>query len=100
VGSMVLRLHKMRVIDLRDSYLFRIYQRYSAVIVEEISDRVVVNVLSGVQDEMKHGSPVVSRILLEVIRPQKDVLVNWLSDRLTHASEEHYERYKEHYRDM
>jgi len=95
VGSMVLRLHKMRVIDLRDSYLFRIYQRYSAVIVEEISDRVVVNVLSGVQDEMKHGSPVVSRILLEVIRPQKDVLVNWLSDRLTHASEEHYERYKE-----
>ncbi len=98
VGSMVLRLHKMRVIDLRDSYFFRIYQRYSAVIVEEISDRVVVNVLSGVQDEMKHGSPVVSRILVEVIRPQKDVLVNWLSDRLTHASEEHYERYREQLR--
>jgi len=98
VGSMVLRLHKMGVIDLRDSYLFRIYQRYSAVIVEEVSDRVVVNVLNGVQEELKHGTPVVSRIILEVIRPQKEVLVEWLSSRITAASEEHYERYQEQLR--
>ena len=95
VGSMVVRLHKMGVIDLRDSYLFRIYQRYSAVIVEEVSDRVVVNVLNGVQEELKHGTPVASRIILEVIRPKKEVLVEWLSSRITSASEEHYERYQE-----
>lgn len=95
VGSMVLRLHKMGVIDLRESYFFRIYQRYSAVVVEEVSDRVVVNVLNGVQDELKHGTPVASRIILEVIRPQKDVLVEWLSSRITSASEHHYERYQE-----
>lgn len=93
-GSMVWRLHKMEVIDLRQSSLFGIYERYKAMIVEEISDRVVVNVLSGVQDEVKHGSPVVSRIVLEVLRPQKEVLVEWLSERLTHVSEEHYERYR------
>ena len=92
---MVLRLHKMGVIDLRQSYFFRIYQRYSAVIVEEVSDRVVVNVLSGVQDELKHGTPVASRIIVEVIRPQKEVLVEWLSSRITAASEQHYERYQE-----
>lgn len=95
VGSMVVRLHKMGVIDLRDSYLYRIFQRYSGVIVEEVSDRVVVNVLSGVQDELKHGTPVVSRIIMEVVRPQKDVLVEWLSSRITAASEQHYERYQE-----
>lgn len=95
VGSMVVRLHKMGVIDLRDSYFFRIYQRYSAVIVEEVSDRVVVNVLNGVQEELKHGTPVASRIILEVIRPQKEVLVEWISSRITAASEEHYERYQE-----
>ena len=99
VGSMVLRLHKMRVIDLRDSSLFRMYQRYSAVIVEEVSDRVVVNVLEGVQDELKHGTPVVSRIILEVIRPQKDVLVEWLSTRIKHASDHHYESYQEQLRE-
>ncbi|MCF8275391.1 MAG: hypothetical protein K9J17_01550 [Flavobacteriales bacterium] len=98
VGSMVLRLHKMGVINLRDSYLFRIYLRYSAVVVEEISDRVVVNVLEGVQEELKHGTPVASRIILEVIRPQKEVLVEWLSSRITTASEQHYERYQEQLR--
>ncbi|MBL4587494.1 MAG: hypothetical protein JKX84_10645 [Flavobacteriales bacterium] len=95
VGSMVLRLHKMGVIDLRDGFLFRMYQRYSAVVVEEISDRVVVNVLSGVQEEMKHGTPLVSKIIVEVIRPQKEVLVEWLSSRIKHASDHHYERYQQ-----
>lgn len=98
VGSMVLRLHKMGVINLRDSYLFKIYKRYSAVIVEEVSDRVVVNVLHGVQDELKDGTPVASRIVVEVIRPQKEVLVEWLSSRITAASEQHYERYQEQLR--
>lgn len=99
VGSMVLRLHKMGVIDLRQSYIFRIYQRYSAVLVEEVSDRVVVNVLTGVQEEMKHGTPVVSKIIVEVIRPQKEILVNWLSARIKQASAHHYERYQEQLRE-
>ena len=97
-GSMVWRLHKMEVIDLRKSSLFNIFERYRAVLVEEVSDRVVVNVLSGVQEEMKHGSPVVSRIILDVVRPQKDVLVEWLSSRITAASEQHYERHQEQLR--
>ena len=92
---MLFRLHKMGVINLRESYLFNIFNRYSAVIVEEISDRVVVNVLEGVQDELKLGTPVASRIIVEVIRPQKEVLVEWLSSRITMASEQHYERYQE-----
>ena len=99
VGSMVLRLHKMGVIDLRQSYIFRIYQRYSAVLIEEVSDRVVVNVLTGVQEEMKHGTPVVSKIIVEVIRPQKEILVNWLSARIKQASDHHYERYQEQLRE-
>lgn len=94
-GSMVWRLHKMEVIDLRQSYFFNIFERYTAVIVEEVSDRVVVNVLSGIQDEMKHGTPVVSRVIVEVFRPQKELLVEWLSSRITSASEQHYERYQE-----
>lgn len=95
IGSMIVRLHKMGVIDLRQSYFFGIYQRYSAILVEEVSDRVVVNVLSGVQDEMQHGSPVASRIIMDVIRPQKEILVNWLSGRVTAASELHYEHYQQ-----
>jgi hypothetical protein len=75
-GSMIWRLHKMEVIDLHQSSLFAIFERYRAMIVEEISDRVVVNVLSGVQEELKHGTPVVSRIILEVYQEQLRAYVN------------------------
>lgn len=98
IVSMVLRLHKMQVIDLRQSYVWRIFDRYRAVIVEEVSDRVVVNVLEGVQDELKHGNPVVGRILTEVLKPQKEVLAEWLSHRIRAVGEHNYERHSERLR--
>jgi hypothetical protein len=99
VASMVLRLHKMEVIDLRQSYLWRIFDKYRAVVVEEISDRVVVNVLEGVQDELKHGNPVVGKILNEVLRPQKEFLAEWLSHRIRAVGEHNYERHSERLRE-
>lgn len=99
VASMVLRLHKMGVIDLRQSYLWRIFDKYRAVVVEEISDRVVVNVLEGVQDELRHGNPVVGKILNEVLRPQKEFLAEWLSHRIRAVGEHNYERHSERLRE-
>lgn len=98
VGSMVFRLHKMGVIDLRQTYVWRIFNKYTAVIVEEISDRVVVNVLEGVQDELKQGSPVVGKILNEVLRPQRQVLAEWLSHRVRAVGEQNYEQHSERLR--
>ncbi len=99
VGSMVFRLHKMGVIDLRQSYVWRIFDKYRAVIVEEISDRVVINVLEGVQSELKQGSPVVGKILNEVLRPQRQVLAEWLSHRVRAVGEHNYERHSERLRE-
>jgi len=99
IVSMVLRLHKMKVIDLRQSYFYRFFEKYRAVVVEEISDRVVINVLEGVQDELHHGNPVVSKILTEVLRPQKEVLAEWLSHRIRAVGEHNYERHSERLRE-
>ncbi len=97
--SMVLRLHKRGVIDLRQSYFFKVFDKYRAVLVEEISDRVVVNVLEGVQDELHHGNPVASRILTEVLRPQKQILAEWLSHRIRAVGEHNYEQHSERLRE-
>lgn len=99
VVSMILRLHKMQVIDLRQSYFYRFFEKYRAVVVEEISDRVVINVLEGVQDELHHGNPVVSKILTEVLRPQKEVLAEWLSHRIRAVGEHNYEQHSERLRE-
>jgi len=98
VASMVFRLHKMEVIDLRQTYVWRIFDKYRAVVVEEISDRVVVNVLEGVQDELKQGNPVVSKILTDVLRPQKEFLAEWVSHRIRAVGEHNYEKHSERLR--
>lgn len=88
IFTTLLRLHKMEVIDLKTSYLYKKGSKYLNILTEEISDRVVVNVINGVQHELEMGNPVVDRILEDVIRPQKTALVEWLSHRIQQAATE------------
>jgi len=95
VISILYRLQKYEIIDLSKSYPFRFIKKYTDIIVEEISDRVVINVLDGVQDEIKTGSPVVGRIVSEVLLPHKQVVIEWLSGRVNTITDSIYEPRKE-----
>lgn len=86
IVSIIVRLHKLRVINFRDWYIYTVFTKYMNILAEEISDRVVVNVLSGIQDEVKSGGVTADKILNEVILPQKPFLVDWLSHRIQHAT--------------
>ena len=77
------RLQKLGVIDVRNWTLFQILAKWYGVLVEEISDRVVVNVLSGVQDEIRDGGGDLPRqVIREVIAPRKEKLIEAISGRL------------------
>lgn len=77
------RLQKLGVIDVRNWTLFQIAAKWYGVLVEEISDRVVINVLSGVQDEIRDGGGDLPRqVISQVIAPRKEQLINVISDRL------------------
>ncbi|MFW5785679.1 MAG: ion transporter [bacterium] len=95
VISIVYRLHKAGIIDLSDTGLGRSAAKYYAVLVEEVSDRVVVKMLSDVQLELKNGSPVMEKIVADVIRPQKAELVEWMSHRVEYVASRNYDRYQE-----
>ncbi|MEX0812399.1 MAG: hypothetical protein WD048_09285 [Chitinophagales bacterium] len=84
--SIIVRLHKLKVINVREWYIYTVFVKYSNILAEEISDRVVVNVISGIQDEVKSGGVTADKILNEVILPQKPFLVDWLSHRIQHAT--------------
>ncbi len=47
VVSLMFRLQKMGVVDFRDTYIGRSVIKYYRILVEEVSDRVVINVLEG-----------------------------------------------------
>ncbi len=93
--SMTYRLQKLGVINLKNTYLYRLLKKYYDILVEEVSDRVVVNVLENIQDEVKRGGPITDKMITEVIRPHKDELVEWLSNRVRKVTEHNYNKYKD-----
>ncbi len=90
IFSILYRLEKYGIIDIGNSAFGRFVAKYYNVVVEEISDRVVENVLDGVQSEVKQGSPVLEKILLEVLIPQKTLIANWLTVKINEISDEVY----------
>lgn len=82
VISIFYRLHKYKIVDFSQTYIAQLLKKYLNIIVEEISDRVVINVLNGVQNEIKSGSLVVERISKEVLSPQREVISDWVSHRI------------------
>ncbi len=52
IFSILHRLHKYKIIDLNQTAIFRFFAFYADVFVEELSDRIVVKVLSDAQKDI------------------------------------------------
>lgn len=88
VFSILVRLQNLGIIDLTKTSGYTTLKKYYGIVVEEVSDRVVVNILEGIQEEISSGGPVVDNIISEVIRPKQDLIVEWISRRLEIALEQ------------
>jgi len=89
--SMVVRLHKLGVIDLRETRGARWLRTYYDILIEELSDRVVINVLDGMQQELRSGQPISHRIVDEVVRPRQEVLTTQMSNAMAQMVQQHYD---------
>ena len=78
IVSIVIRLHKKQIINIRTTWWYKLLNRYYSILVEEVSDRVVVNVIKGVQTEIESGSPVTDELVEKVIKPKQEIIVEWL----------------------
>lgn len=76
--SLLYRLQKRGLVDLSDTWLGRTLKYWYDVVVEEISDAVVTNVLSGAQRELRSETPLVRRIEHEVLEPRRELLVDFI----------------------
>jgi len=80
IVSILHRLHKHRIIDLNQTALFRFVAFYADVLVEELSDRIVVKVLSDAQKDISAGSPLMDDIVNQVLAPRRPVVNAWLTE--------------------
>jgi hypothetical protein len=95
VVSILYRLHTLGVINLADSRSFSALHRYYRIVLEEFSDRIVVNVLEGVQREITSGTPLTHRLAEDVLQPQRGTIVPWLADLVADTSAHAYGLHRE-----
>lgn len=86
VISILIRLQHLGLIDIRNWKLCSTLVVYYDMLVEEVSDHVVIKVLSGVQNEVNSGGNVLTkRVVREVIQPRRQQLARVASDRIEQA---------------
>ncbi|EKF74833.1 hypothetical protein A11A3_06360 [Alcanivorax hongdengensis A-11-3] len=95
VVSLLFRLQRMGIVDLSQTWLGQTLIKYYGIVVEEISDRVVINVLNGAQREVGGGSPLLHRIEKEVLMPRRDQLVSFAASRVAQATQKSHAQYRE-----
>lgn len=96
--AMIPKMQRLGLVDLRKTYLYRTFIHYRDIIFEEITDRVAVRVIQGLQNEIRKGHPVTDEIVQEVIKPQRARLTETLTERLQDATASAYRSYKPDFR--
>jgi hypothetical protein len=87
IFSIFYRLQKYEIIDLRNTAVYQFIIFYYDVLVEELSDRIVVKVLSDAQKDIAAGSPLIEDISQQVLASRIPVLTQWLSSVMVHIGE-------------
>ena len=90
VISIIYRLHQYKVIDFTQTRVFKFFNFYYEAFMEELSDRIVIKVLSGAQDEIRQGSPLFDHIQNDILYPRREMISDWLSRRVAEAAQEGY----------
>lgn len=88
--SIVYRLHQYKIIDVTSLGVYRFVNFYYEAFMEELSDRIVAKVLSGVQQEITLGSPLFEKVQNDILYPRRKMLSGWISTRVAEAAQEGY----------
>lgn len=81
----LVRFKEMGIVDYTQWAPYRWLMSVYNIVMEEISDRVVVNVLEGVQDELRGSVGVEKQVLDEVVKPRQAQLTELLRERIVLA---------------
>lgn len=92
--SVFYRLHKLGIL-LIGTRVIKFAKKYYAIVLEEISDRIVINVLEGVQKELQTNNPITSELREKVLYPQKAVITKWVANRISQLVDISYKKHEQ-----
>lgn len=99
VVSILLRLQNLQIIDLSKNFVIKVINKYFSIVIEEISDRVIVNMIEGVQGELNKGIPVIKQIIDEIIYPKKQILVEMITIQVKDLIKDTHPKYENELKD-
>lgn len=88
--SITYRLQRMGIINLKKTYVWEKFIFFKDLVAEEITDRVIVNLINGVQKEIKEGNPTQQNIAHKIVAPHRDDLLLWLKSKISNSAKEEY----------
>lgn len=82
IAAVLVRLQKLGVIDYRQWGLYQLFARWYNIVIEELSDRITIKILEGVQLEIESGEGLERKVMERVVVPRKALLVEVISERM------------------
>lgn len=70
------------MIDVSQNRLFIVPYRYYRILLEELSDRIVLNVLDGVQQEIREGNYINRQLAHDILAPHRTRIAPWIASLL------------------
>ncbi|MGM0704122.1 MAG: ion transporter [Pseudomonadota bacterium] len=82
VISLLHRLQRLGLIDVRRWQLYGVYAKYYDIVMEELSDRAALRLLDSMQDQVRSSDSLSKRLTEDVVMPRKQQLIHEISRRL------------------
>ena len=98
IFAMIPKMQRLGIVDLKQTIFYDKYAKYRDIVTEEITDRVILQILGGVQDGVQTHHPVTDRIVKEVIAPREKELMNAIAHRIQEATASSYAPNRERFR--
>ncbi|NIC05707.1 ion transporter [Billgrantia bachuensis] len=92
IFSLLFRLQRLGLIDVRRWQLYAFYAKYYEVFFEELSDRVALRLLSNMQEQIRSGDSLSTRVIDRVVMPRKQQLIQEITSRLEEMTGSAYAR--------
>lgn len=90
VVGLLMRLQHANIIDMRTWRIYRFLYKYYEILLEEISDRVIVRTLTDVQEGFLSHGELSRRVTDEVLMPRKQQIIDDVSRRVQRTLGESY----------
>lgn len=94
IVSIVIRLHKKKIINIFKITIFKRLLKFYNIVIEEISDRVVLNILGGIKSNVTLGMPITHDVINKIVKPNKERIIDIIVDKVHNVVTTEYNRHK------